>query len=98
METEKCFEMRDQFVKYVQNYVSQILITSHSPVYYNITGCQPEGSKFSILHVTNDKGAGTCAEDASNKSVEELGIVARLADVYKKVEDDRKRGTACKLK
>lgn len=68
LELSSCVELADQFWGFIDHGVSQIFLTTHSPVFYNLHRKQEEGeSRISCHHVFRAE------DDEGTKQITELG-------------------------
>ncbi len=68
LELSSCVELADQFWGFIDHGVSQIILTTHSPVFYNLHRKQEEGDGLiSCHHIFRE------ADEAGTKQVTELG-------------------------
>ena len=68
LELSSCVELADQFWSFIDHGVSQIFLTTHSPVFYNLHRKQDEGeNRISCHHVFRDR------DEEGTKQVTELG-------------------------
>ncbi|MEX1660607.1 ATP-dependent endonuclease [Thioclava sp. 15-R06ZXC-3] len=68
LELSSCVELADQFWGFIDHGVSQIFLTTHSPVFYNLHRKQEEGeSRISCHHIFRE------ADEEGTKQVTELG-------------------------
>ncbi|PJE33749.1 recombination protein F [Pseudooceanicola marinus] len=68
LELSSCVELADQFWGFIDHGVSQIFLTTHSPVFYNLHRKQDEGeSRISCHHIFRE------ADEEGTKQATELG-------------------------
>jgi hypothetical protein len=87
LELTNCVALADTFFNYADTSTAQILLTTHSPVFYNLrlrVDAQPIVYDY---HVYKDVDAeGTKAEKSSNQLDEKMGTMALLAPHLVEVE------------
>lgn len=91
LELSSCVELADQFWGFVDDGISQIFLTTHSPVFYNLHRRQNEdedGNKITCHHIFREAEAeGTKqAEELSNLD-ERMGTTAIFAPFVTDLED-----------
>lgn len=68
LELSSCVELADQFWDFIDHGVSQVFLTTHSPVFYNLHRKQEEGeSRISCHHIFRE------ADEVGTKQATELG-------------------------
>ena len=91
MEINNCIRLREQFINCVEmeNNISQILITSHSPVFYNIVKQKKEAYK--IFFIRKDEKGETNISPEKETIEKELGPIAEVSEQYQRLEKKLKR-------
>lgn len=88
MEIRKCYELRDLFVSYVGNSISQIILTSHSPVFYNLSCRSNKGEKeYDILSVRKNDQDETIVQRAEEDIENEMGIYKLVSESAQQLEE-----------
>ncbi len=93
LELSSCVELADQFWGFVDHGVSQIFLTTHSPVFYNLHRKQEKGeNRISCHHIFRE------VDDEGTKQLTELGdlddrmgTTALFAPLVTKLEDRVRR-------
>lgn len=89
LELTSAIQLADQFVEFVNGSISQILITTHSPVFYNLHQTQDQDEDIiSCHHVFREKEEdGTSIETELDDLDERMGATALFAPLILKVEE-----------
>ena len=100
LELGSCVELASQFWTYAQNGISQIFLTTHSPVFYNLHRRQAEGDpNISCHHIMlDDVDAGT--EEATDPSDldERMGTMMLFAPMVQDLENSIRAKEDARLK
>ena len=89
LELASCVELADQFWNFLDNGISQVLLTTHSPVFYNLHRKQGDGKKrISCHHIFRE------SDDEGTKEITELGdldermgTMSLFAPLVQEIED-----------
>ena len=87
MEIKNCIDLRDEFISYIKDSsIAQILLTTHSPVFYNIKDKSENDLSTIVWHVQRNSSEDTNLIANSNDIDVDMGTAAMLSDEYKKLE------------
>ncbi|NKI59618.1 ATP-binding protein [Labrenzia sp. PO1] len=93
LELSSCVELADQFWGFIGHGVSQVFLTTHSPVFYNLHRKQAEGEcKISCHHIfreTDEAGTNQLSELADLD--DRMGTTALFAPMVTELEDRVRR-------
>lgn len=86
MEISNCMELCNEFSTYVQEDISQIILTTHSPVFYNIKyKVQELETSVCFVQKVSLKDGTTVVPEKENID-SEMGTAAKMSDDYRKLE------------
>lgn len=93
LELSSCVELADQFWGFIDGGVSQIFLTTHSPVFYNLYRKQEEGeSRISCHHIYREAdGEGTKQFTELDDLDDRMGTTALFAPMVVELEDRIRR-------
>ncbi|MCG7519491.1 ATP-dependent endonuclease [Ruegeria sp. Ofav3-42] len=93
LELSSCVELADQFWGFIDHGVSQIFLTTHSPVFYNLHRKQDEGENRISCHHIFRKGdeEGTKQVTELGDLDERMGTTALFAPMVTELEDRVRR-------
>ncbi|RVU33951.1 DUF2813 domain-containing protein [Hwanghaeella grinnelliae] len=93
LELSSCVELADQFWDFVGHGVSQIFLTTHSPVFYNLRRKQEDGeSRISCHHIFRDAiEEGTKQATELGDLDDRMGTTALFAPMVTELEDKVRR-------
>ncbi|SFS20050.1 ATP-dependent nuclease [Yoonia litorea] len=93
LELSSCVELADQFWGFVDNGVSQIFLTTHSPVFYNLHRKQEEGGdRITCHHIFREVDAeGTKEATELGDLDDRMGTTALFAPMVTELEDRVRR-------
>lgn len=93
LELSSCVELADQFWSFVDHGVSQIFLTTHSPVFYNLHRKQAEGeNRISCHHVFRERDEdGTKQVTELGDLDDRMGTTALFAPMVTELEDRVRR-------
>ena len=97
LELASCVALADQLGRFVNGGISQILLTTHSPVFYNLGSSKKSGAySSSCHHIYRDTEENGTKETLSPSDLDErMGTMALFAPLAKELEDRiRQRGIA----
>ena len=88
LELASCIELADQFRDYIQREISQILLTTHSPVFYNLRTVRDGSEKgISCHHMLLDNGDDGTQELTDPSSLDErMGTMTLFAPMVLELE------------
>lgn len=88
MEISACVKLKEQLIDYINcGTVSQILLTTHSPVFYNLKNEKKLEIFPSVLHVQKNSNKETCLNSDREAIDKAIGVVELLAPYYEKEEE-----------
>ena len=93
LELASCVELADQFWKFLDDGISQIFLTSHSPIFYNLHRKQADGQRRITCHhmfKETDKDGTKQATELSDLD-ERMGTMALFSPMIKNLEDQVRR-------
>ena len=81
VEMSRCFSMADEFWSYVENNIAQVFMTTHSPVFYNLTNNNDADNPWATLHhvVLNDTSVGSQLVRDEDDLDDRMGITRLIA-------------------
>ena len=92
LELASCIQLSDQFVEYVGDGISQIFLTTHSPIFYNLKeNSVNTGSDISCHHMILDEASeqeGTLELSNPSDLDERMGTMGLFAPLVKSLEID----------
>lgn len=93
LELKSAIALSEQLFGYLENGISQILLTTHSPVFYNLHMKQDENeSKVSCHHIFPDPEDGSTKETRNpNDLDEQMGMVQLLAPTIAEITNKIKQ-------
>ena len=93
LEFSSCIELADQFYDYLDAGISQIFVTTHSPVFYNLSRNYDGSSEtISCHHVFRDSGEyGTMSTEEPEDLDERMGTITLLSPLMQDLEDKMRR-------
>jgi len=93
LELSSCMELADQFREFIDNGISQIFLTTHSPVFYNLHRKQEESegliSCHHIFRETDEEGTKQLVNP--DDLDERMGTTALFAPLVEELEDRVRR-------
>ncbi len=90
LELSSCVELADQFWGFVDQGISQILLTTHSPVFYNIH--RKDGDRITCHHIFREiEEDGTKQAEELGDLDERMGTTALFAPMVTDIEDKVRR-------
>ena len=100
LELSSSMELADQFWNFLDDGISQIILTTHSPVFYNIHCSQAEDDNcISCHHIYMDaKDDGTKEAKRLGELDEHMGTAALLAPMVADIEEKFRRQNQAKAK
>ncbi len=88
LELASCVEMADQFWNFLDSGISQILITSHSPVFYNLHRKDGAVDRISCHHIfQNTPEEGSKETRETGDLDERMGTMTLFAPMVQELED-----------
>ena len=89
LELASCIELADQFQHFLNHGISQVFITTHSPVFYNLHRKHGEGNKrISCHHIFLESDEeGTKEIPELDDLDERMGTMALFSPIVREVED-----------
>ena len=89
LELASCVELADQFGKFVNNGISQIFLTTHSPVFYNLGSSEEEmANSTSCHHIFRDAEADGTKEARDPGDLDDrMGTMKLFAPMVKELEE-----------
>ena len=92
LEIGNCIKLADQFCSFLQDDISQILITTHSPVIYGLDRKDNDGSDLVSCHqIYQDADGGTREKSAATNLDDSMGATAWLTPKIQTAIDELKR-------
>lgn len=93
LELSSCVELADQFWSFVSDGVSQIFLTTHSPVFYNLHRKQEEGEgQITCHHIFRDSDEDGTQEATELSDLDDrMGTTALFAPMVADLEDKVRR-------
>ncbi len=88
MEIKNCMDLCKEFISYICNgAISQILLTTHSPIFYNLKDKTTENLSTIVWHVQLNNEKETILTTNSNEIDTDMGTAAMMSKAYKNLED-----------
>ena len=96
LELASSVQLADQFLSFINSGISQVFLTTHSPVFYNLHERNGDGDTISCHHIYCDHSdEGTKETAQANDLDDRMGTTALFARVAKEFEERlRERQTA----
>ena len=88
LELASCVELADQFIKYANDGVSQIFLTTHSPIFYNLRQQNPEErTEITCHHMMLDNFENGTEEITNPSDLDErMGTMTMFAPMVEEIE------------
>lgn len=81
LEIGSCEKLSKEFLKLAGNCVDQILLTTHSPIFYNMRKTDTDGANVSVYHIIKESvNSDSEVVSGEDKIDEDLGTTALYAD------------------
>ena len=88
LELASCIELADQFRDFVNNGISQVFLTTHSPIFYNLRDKEEAADSISCHHIFRDtEEEGTKETREPGNLDERMGTMTLFAPMVKELED-----------
>ena len=99
LELASCIELADQFRAFVNDGISQIFLTTHSPVFYNLRDKEEDASLISCHHIFRDtEEEGTKETSEPGNLDERMGTMTLFAPMVKELKDRIRQSEVARAK
>ncbi|OEE65880.1 hypothetical protein A1OO_08710 [Enterovibrio norvegicus FF-33] len=98
LELSSSIELADQFWEFVNSSISQIFLSTHSPVFYNLHCKEKDENQISCHHMyTSDQNQGTKETNELSDLDERMGTTALFAPMVEELEERVRQREAARI-